>query len=311
MKIVFILLSVVLLFCSLGCSDKEVNIADLPSDGTAFQKMLIAQLSGNSSIASVDGEELFLNSRWNSHEKQLTRAYLKAVIRKLSLIPIEHSYQVPNLLPVVDVLIEPLRGKNIYTVLPATEKKNEYVIIGAHYDTGGKNVPGAIDNGSGMALIFEILRKVKMLKDRRKNLMVVFFDQEEDDISAGSTAFAAYLNSSDLNVHSVHTFDLIGWDGDHNREIEIELPNEDIERRYRKHASELNIPIYVSTVNSSDHYSFIQQGINAVGVSQAYAKGDNSGKKDTPADKFHLVNFEYLQSSTQLAYQVIEEIIND
>jgi Zn-dependent M28 family amino/carboxypeptidase len=273
--------------------------------------MIISQLTGETSINVVNNDGISIPSRWNSIEKSYSTEYLIQVIEKIGLEPKIHSYSLPNTNFALDLLIEPLNGNNIYTVLPSTSGSDEYVVMGAHYDTGGKNIPGAIDNGSGIAIILSVIKKVKELELRNKNLMVVFFDQEEEGISAGSIAFAKYLNKTDLKVHSVHSFDMIGWDSDNNKEIELELPSKEIENLYRKYASLLNIPIYTTNINSSDHYSFIKEGINAVGVSQAYGKGDNSGKKDTPEDKYHLVNFKYLESSTNLAYEVIKEIIND
>lgn len=298
----------------LGCSTKEypdIIIDEIPKNQMEFQKIIIAQLTGEKSIKTVGSDDISIYDRWSSQEKRVSLEYLKQILEKIGLEPVFHTYSIPNTNFAVDLLIEPLNGTNIYATLPATSGSDEYVIMGAHYDTGGKNIPGAIDNGSGIALILSVLRKVKKLEFRNKNLMVVFFDQEEEGISAGSTAFANYLNKTDSKVHSVHTFDMVGWDSDNNKEIELELPSKEIEDIYRKHASLLNIPIYTTNTNSSDHYSFIKAGINAVGVSQAYGKGDNSGKKDTPEDKYHLVNFEYLESATKLAYEVIKEIINE
>ena len=286
-------------------------IESLPDEQIDFQEMIIAQITGEQAIHTTTGDTVFIKSRWSNNEKYQARKYFSAVIEKFGLNPKTHAYQLPNVNVGVDLLIEPLSGKNLYTLLPSTIVSDEYVVIGAHYDTGGKGIPGAIDNGSGIALILGVLRKAQKLELRKKNLIVIFFDQEEEDISAGSTAFAKYIISKSYDVHSVHSFDMIGWDGDGNKEVEIELPQPEIEKIYRKHAALLNIPIYATKVNSSDHYSFIKNGINAVGVSQAYAKGDNSGKKDTPEDKYPLVNFEYLSSCTDLAFEVIKEIIQE
>jgi hypothetical protein len=298
-----------------GCSDRaydDIVVDDIPTGQTAFQKMLIAQLAGKRPIKMAGGDDVFISSRWDSAGKGLTVAYLQRIIKKLGLTPEVHEYQMPNAdFGGIDFLIEPLSGRNVYTILPSTSGSSEYILLGAHYDTGGRGVPGAIDNGSGMALILSVLREAMTLDARGKNLMIVFFDQEEEGMSAGSIAFADLVNKKGLNIHSVHSADMIGWDGDNNKEVELELPSKEIESIYRKHAALLDIPIFATEISSSDHYSFIKAGINAVGISHAYAKGDNSGKKDTPEDKFHLVNFEYLDSSTRLVHEVVKEIIND
>ncbi len=213
----------------------------------------------------------------------------------------------------VDLLIEPLKGTNLYTILPSTNNSQEYVVIGAHYDTDGKNFPGAIDNGSGVALITSVLKQASTLKSRNRNLMVVYFDQEEENISAGSLAFARFLIKNKYAIHSVHSFDLIGWDENKNKEVQLAfpVPNPEIENLYKKHAQNLNIPIYAIKSNSSDYSSFFKEGFNTSGISQAYAKGELSGKKDSTEDKYHLVDFDYLNSSTMLALEVVKDLLND
>ncbi len=300
----------ILLFYSCK-TDPQIAMQEPPKETLAFQKKVIGQLSGEFAITVNNGEEIFLKGRWSKLERNIAKLYLTKHIEILGLNCIEHDYQMTNVNPAVDLLVEPLQGTNLFTILPATNPSDEYVVLGAHYDTGGRNVPGAIDNGSGIALILSVLRRASKLVTRNKNLMVVFFDQEEEDISAGSLAFAQYLKKNKMDIHSVHSFDLIGWDEDNNKEVELALPDEGIENIYRKYASKLKIPIYTSTVKSSDHYSFIKNGIRAVCVSQAFTKGDNSGEKDTPGDGFHLVNFEYLESSTNLAFAVIKDLLNE
>ena len=305
---VLVLLSV---SCNPFAKEAEIRIDDLPADQMEFQKMLIGQLSGEVPVYSMEGQELYIKSRWTTQERNLARGYLEAVIEKLGLSPTQQNYRLPNVNAGIDLIIDPLEGTNIFTILPATDSSGAYLVLGAHYDTGGKGVPGAIDNGSGMALILGVLRKLQKLSERNKKIIVVFFDQEEEDFRAGSTAFARLLKGSRDSIHSVHSFDLIGWDGDNNREIELELPSEELENAYRLHAESLGIPLYVTQVNSSDHYSFIKEGFNAVGISQAYAKGDNSGKKDSPDDTYEIVNFEYLDIATNLAFEVIKDFLDD
>lgn len=304
-----------LVFLCMGCNpftrEVEIRIDDLPTDQMEFQKMLIAQLSGEASIQTKKGEDLRINSRWSEEERSLTRSYLEAVIEKLGLTPVEYAYRLPNLNPGIDLLIDPISGKNIFTTLRATDTSDTFIVLGAHFDTGGKGVPGALDNGSGIALIFGVLRRLQLLPKRNKHVMVIFFDQEEEDIRAGSIASARILKGSKDDIHSVHCFDLIGWDSDHNREIELALPSKEIESKYQYHAELLDIPIYTTQVNSSDHYSFIEEGLNALAVSQALSKGDNSGKKDSPEDTYDLVNFEYINSSTDLVFEVIKDFLDD
>lgn len=313
MKQVLITLSIILTSCSYSDHASSVSIGALPEDDMSFQKMIVAQLTGKQKIETKDGKKLRLKSRWSVKERNISLDYFESLFNQLDLKTYRHHYEMPNSNPAVDLLIEPLQGSNIYTILPSITKSNEYVVIGAHYDTDGENFPGAIDNGSGIALISSVLRQARDLTIRDRNLIVVYFDQEEEGISAGSLAFAKYLKTHNYNIHSAHSFDLIGWDGDNNKEVQLAfpMPNPKIENIYKKIASELKIPIYSIESNASDYSSFYKMGINTIGISQAYAKGDLSGKKDSPHDQYHLVDFDYLASSTNLAFKVIKDLLND
>ncbi|MEL7124007.1 MAG: M28 family peptidase [Bacteroidota bacterium] len=304
------LLFILLLLVSCSTRD-QVDIVGLPENEVEFQKMILRQLTGEDAIRTKTGKRIHLNSRWDKNERTVSKRYFEALFNQLDVTTYKHHYKMSNSNLAIDLLIEPLQGTNIYTILPSTINSDEYIVIGAHYDTDGKNFPGAIDNGSGVAVITSVLRQAKAIKERSKNLMVVYFDQEEENISAGSMAFAKFLKDKEYNIHSVHSYDLIGWDGDNNKEVSLALPSAEIESIYKKHAERLNIPLYVTDASSSDYYSFIKEGINAVGISQAYAKGDVSGKKDSPEDKYHLINFDYLNSSTNLAFELIKDLLND
>lgn len=299
-----------------SCSNKEqshIIMNEIPNDNIEFQKMIIGQLTGEQKIKTITEENYILNSRWSKNEKRISLDYFEALLTKLNVNSYRHHYQMPNSNAAVDLLIEPLQGTNLYTILPSTNKSNTYVVIGAHYDTDGKDFPGAIDNGSGIALITGVLKQMTTIKTRNKNLIVVYFDQEEENISAGSLAFAKFLKTSNYNIHSVHTFDLIGWDLDKNKEVQLELPkpNPELENLYKKHAAKLNIPIYSIESIGSDYSSFFKEDISTIGISQAFAKGELSGKKDSKEDKYNLVDFEYLDSSTNLTVEVLKELLND
>ncbi|MDT7831793.1 M28 family peptidase [Flavobacteriaceae bacterium S356] len=295
---------VLLLFTICISCVEPLAVTELPKGVRSLQKSMVGHLSG--AIEFPQGHRIA--SRWSKEDKILTCKYLNNIISQLTLIPENQHYNMPNLNPGVDLVFEPYKGVNIYTVLPATVESDEYIVLGAHYDTGNRNVPGAIDNATGMTLIYTVTRELSKMKHRNKHVILVFFDQEEEEL-IGSSAFARLLLRKDYNVHSVHTFDMVGWDGDHNKEVELEMPAPFLEKIYAKHAQQLGIPIYTTQITSTDHYAFIKKGFDAVGVSQAYAKRDNSGKKDTPEDTYDIVNFDYLQSTTQLAYKVLQELV--
>lgn len=270
------------------------------------------QLSSQEVVAVLTGEKPIvgqqrITSRWTRQERALSRKYLQSVFSELGLDFKEQPYRMPNLHAFQDFLLGPFRGANLYGVLPATTPSEEYLLLGAHYDTE-KGAPGANDNASAIAVIYGVVAALISEEKREKNLLVVFFDQEEED-NVGSRAFLRFLAGKPWEIHSVHTIDQMGWDADGDRNIEIELPTEELEMRYRKAAAALGVKAHVTGVNSSDHQAFRNAGYPAVGIAEEYANGDSTPYKDTPADTFATVNFEYLQSTTQLMLLVFQDLL--
>jgi len=268
-----------------------------------MQRKIVAELSGATALESGD----LITNRSSFVNRALTREYLQGLLTGLGLEPLLQEYRMPNVNPLVDLLFNPFRGANVYATLPATNGSSEYLVLGAHFDTE-LGCPGAIDNATGVTLIYEVAFELSKLKKRNKNVIIIFFDQEEEDLT-GSQAFAKYLLSEGLNIHSVHTFDTIGWDQDGDRAVELELPTPYLEEMYQSEAVKLGIPVYISPCNSTDHHSFRVKGFNAIGLTDEYYNGDFPPLKDTPEDKFNTVNFEHLKSSTKLVENTIKEII--
>lgn len=262
------------------------------------QQSLIADLSGDQ-----------LGPRSTYRQRKQARLFLSNIIEELDLEVRYLKYVQPNIHPVIDVFLAPFKGQNVYTILPATAPSGAYVLIGAHFDTE-RNCPGALDNGTGITLIYSVLKKLKAVESRNKNLIVVFFDQEEEELN-GSRAFANYLKEQNWQVHSVHTFDTMGWDRDQDYAIEIENPSVQLDSLYRQIGRKLNIPVYTTQSISSDHTSFREMGFNTTGVTDEYVGGDYSPYKDTPKDTYDKVNFAYLASSTNLVFEVIKSILQD
>lgn len=264
---------------------------------------IIAHLSGHQPLA--DGR--IITNRSSKENRALTREYLSGLIAQLGLKPQLQTYRMPNLNPMIDLLFNPFKGANVYGILPATADSDEYVILGAHFDTE-RLCPGALDNGSGITLAYSVVQQLVQLPHRNMNVILVFFDQEEEDL-IGSQAFARFCKNQGFKIHSVHTFDTIGWDNDGDLAVELELPTQFLEQAYRQQANDLGIPIHTTRVNSTDHHSFRTLGFNAVGLTDEYANGDYPPYKDTPDDTYEKVNFKFLASCTQLVYQTVKEFV--
>lgn len=297
-----------MIFVFASCSksnEEKVVIDNFPQDINQAQIEIVSSLSGNQPIKPIG---VGLSARATKKERELTRAYLMELLKKLSLKPIEQNYRQKNANSLVDILIGPFKGTNIYGVLSASKSTNQYIILGAHYDTA-RECPGANDNASAIALLYGVTKRLSEISTRKVNVLVVFFDQEEEEL-IGSKAFARYIQKKKFEILSAHTFDQIGWDKDEDRAIELELPTIELEEIYKEQGIKLGIPIHTTRVNSTDHQSFRDIGINAVGITEEYVNKDTSPFKDTPNDKFNTINFEYLESTTNLVYEVIKTLVS-
>ncbi len=264
------------------------------------QKSIIKNLSGH--IELENGKTL--KARSTKEERELSREYLSQKISSIGLKPQYHEYKMPNVNPLVDLLLDPFKGANVFTILPATIESDAYIVIGAHFDSK-RNCPGAIDNGSGIVISFGAVSRLAELKNRKVNVILVYFDQEEEDL-VGSQAFAKKLKKEKLNVLSVHTIDTMGWDNDGDNAVEIEMPTQYLKSIYEKAGEKLGIPIYTTKVDATDHHSFRKLGFNATGLTDELVNGDFAPYKDTEKDTYETVNFDFIKSSTQLLYEVIK-----
>ncbi len=119
------------------------------------------------------------------------------------------------------------------------------------------------------------------------------------------------LKDENRAVHSVHTVDQMGWDQNHNRAIELELPYEGAVELYQAAAKALalDIPIFTTTEPGSDHSSFRRLEFKAVGITEEYRHGDTTPFIHRPGDTFDTVDFDYLASTTRLIAEVMKSLV--
>lgn len=110
--------------------------------------------------------------------------------------------------------------RNVVTVVPGKdpELKNEYILIGAHYDhegmENGKVRYGADDNASGVSANLNIARAYAQLQGSEKqgrSIIFAFWDAEEKGM-LGSQYFAGHSQVPLKNIKTVFNMDMIGRD---------------------------------------------------------------------------------------------------
>ncbi|TPD69974.1 M28 family peptidase [Flavobacterium microcysteis] len=109
---------------------------------------------------------------------------------------------------------------NIVGYLEGTDPKlkNEFVVVGAHYDhiglakeaiNGDSINNGANDNASGTTAVTEIARYFGKFKSNKRSLLFVFFSAEEAGL-LGSEHLAKKLKAQDFNIYTMLNFEMIG-----------------------------------------------------------------------------------------------------
>ena len=108
---------------------------------------------------------------------------------------------------------------NVVGVLEGNDQnlKNEYILIGAHYDHIGTIAPengdyianGANDNASGTTTVLEIARYFGTKKNNKRSLLFALFSAEEKGL-LGSAHLAKKMKSQDLNLYAMLNFEMTG-----------------------------------------------------------------------------------------------------
>jgi len=275
-----------LLLLSQGCA--SLSGAGKAIDIKAKQIEVMGKLTGEVEMA----EGVKPANRNTLENRQASRKYLLELFNEMGYEGLNHAYSED--------------GENIYAVLAADTEAEEYVLLGAHYDSV-RNCPGANDNASGVAVVLAAAQAMREVKGRSRNFIFVLFDQEERGMR-GSRAFAQKLLDENLPVHSVHTIDQMGWDEDGDRAIELEIPYDGAVELYQEAAQliELDITIHITPEAGSDHSAFRRQDFPAVGITEEYRNGDTTPYIHRSTDTFDTINFDYLESTTRLVIKVME-----
>lgn len=95
--------------------------------------------------------------------------------------------------------------------------KNEFIVLGAHYDHIGKAKPnngdvianGANDNASGTATVMELARYFGNNKTNKRSIVFALFSAEEMGL-LGSKHLAEKLHRNDLDLYAMLNFEMVG-----------------------------------------------------------------------------------------------------
>lgn len=215
--------------------------------------------------------------------------------------------------------------ENVMGLIEGTDKKDEIVIVSAHYDHVGVNngqiYNGADDNASGTSALLELSKafaqaKFAGLTPRRSILFIAFCAEEKglqgSNFYTHNSPFSLQKTVANLNI------DMIGRDEAFEDKNSLYLVgNDQVSKQFAKICEEQNkkytrLNLYRKfggfddpehSFNRSDQYHFAKYGIPAL-----FLHAGEHPDYHQPTDDPEKINYEKLQRITQLAFYTIWEI---
>jgi len=225
----------------------------------------------------------------------------------------------------VDLKVINSKTKNVVALLEGSDPvlKNEYLIVGAHYDHlgyGGKNsgsrAPdtiaihnGADDNASGTAANLEVFEKLAAnRKDIKRSIMYIAFTAEEMGL-IGSKYFTNNPLVDLSKIKFMFNFDMVGRLNPETKNLSIGGTGtaEGLEELIKSYAdkSGMNVKFSSEGYGPSDHASFYAKDVPVMflftGIHEDY---------HTPKDDANLINYEGEKLVADLTYDMIVDIAN-
>lgn len=256
-------------------------------------------------------------------------AYIKKYFKKYGLKKFDNNYYQPFTLFVKEGInkmkSDSVSTQNVVGYLEGSDEKlkNEYIVIGAHYDHwgwGGQNSGskkkeafaihnGADDNASGVSALLCILEELsKTTVKPKRSIIFISFSGEEEGL-LGSKYFISHLPVQKEAVKVMLNMDMVGR---LNQEKQIYMGGAgtfpdgvELMKKLGENSS-LNPVVHAGEVGGSDHVSFYKAGISAVG----FHTGGHP-QYHTPEDDIDLINIEGGALVAQYIYNALVAIAND
>tara|TARA_Y100000748_G_scaffold298987_1_gene295108 strand:+ start:1253 stop:2488 length:1236 start_codon:yes stop_codon:yes gene_type:complete len=202
---------------------------------------------------------------------------------------------------------------NVIGYLVGNDKKlkDEFVVIGGHYDTTanppGKINNGADDNASGTSMVIELFEKFAATNNHKRTLVFMAFGGEELGL-LGSKHFVNNPTIDLDNVQLMVNLDMIGRMEDNNVQLGGSATAENFSSLLHPFLMEDNVNVIElgeGIFSRSDHYNFYKKDIPTLffftGVHDDYHK---------PSDDAHKINYNGMKSISNMVEGIVEEFAN-
>ena len=203
---------------------------------------------------------------------------------------------------------------NIIATLPGNDKKlkNEYVVIGAHYDsvknTLGLIHNGADDNGSGTSMVLELFEKFASENNHKRTLVFMAFGGEE----LGLLGSKHYVNNPTIDLSKVQLMVNLDMVGRMDEENNVQLGGSPSAKNFssKLHPFFVNSKINIIDLGKgifsrSDHYNFYKKDIPVLffftGIHPDY---------HTATDDEDKINYDGMMEISKIVEPIIAEFAN-
>lgn len=203
---------------------------------------------------------------------------LKSIQRKIdsTLTPMSREFPSISVKMKTSVVGNEVKTNNIIGIIPGTDPKlkNEYVIVGAHYDHVGfiKNQPegtdyiinGADDNASGTAGLLAVAEAFSAIKIKpKRSVLLMAFSAEEKGLF-GSEAYVRRPIFPLANTVAMLNMDMISRNHIDSLDLEGANVSPDLVKIVQSENKGVNLKISLNKdehVGGSDHASFYKKNI--------------------------------------------------
>ncbi len=220
---------------------------------------------------------------------------------------------------------------NIIAVLPGKDKKlkHEYILVGSHYDhlgLGGKDSgsrrpdtlavhPGADDNASGDAVVLELAKHFKKVRQSR-SIIFAFFGAEEQGL-IGSKQFVEWMKKEDTGrkhlpnnikgIVAMVNLDMVGRMRDNSLSVSGTGTSSNFKALAEQVAEKtsVNISCTADGYGPSDQASFV-----AADIPVLYLTTGGHMEYHTPADVPSTINYDGMQQTLNYTKELVTQLAN-
>ncbi|MDX8339914.1 M28 family peptidase [Draconibacterium sp. IB214405] len=222
----------------------------------------------------------------------------------------------------VNIGLKETSTRNVAALLPGTDEnlKDEYVVLGAHFDHLGMGGPGsgsraidtiaihngADDNASGVSAVIQLAEKLAGEKMNKRSVLFVAFAAEEMGL-IGSKEFTAKPPVETDKMVGMFNFDMVGRLDDESKTLSIggTQTSKETEQLLNDLNPGFELALSGEGIGPSDHASFYLQNIPVFFISTG-AHPDYH----TPQDDAELINYEGAQKVMEYSAALVDDVVN-